>query len=163
MKTQSAAPRRRRRWLWIALALLVSSAGVGIAVYSSTNDSKAGPTFKIEDLDIRVGRSEVRDIQVAVSEIGTVEPAVKVDVKSTLSGKVTELLVREGDRVSRGQVLAKVEPDVNQAQTLSQVRSELKMAEIRAADARTNLETNQRLHDEGGMEVVDIRSVLTCE
>ena len=57
---------------------------------------------------------------------------MKVDVKSTLSGKVTELLVREGDRVTRGQILARVEPDVNQAQTLSAVRSELNLAEIRA-------------------------------
>ena len=40
-----------------------------------------------------------------------------------LSGKVTELLVRDGDKVSAGQVLARVEPDGNQAQTLSQVRS----------------------------------------
>ena len=40
--------------------------------------------------------------QVRVTEVGSVEPDVKVDVKSVLSGKVVELLVREGDRVRRG-------------------------------------------------------------
>jgi multidrug resistance efflux pump len=51
--------------------------------------------------------------------------------------------------VKRGQVLAKVEPDVNQAQTLSEVRSGLTLAEIHARDAQKDLETNQRLFEEG--------------
>jgi HlyD family secretion protein len=51
--------------------------------------------------------------------------------------------------VTRGQVIALVEPDVNQAQTLSAVQSELNLAEIRAADAKRSLETNTRLHQEG--------------
>src|SRR5262249_30755589 len=100
-------------------------------------------------LDLRVGKAEVADIQVTVNEVGTIEPVVKVDVKSTLSGKVTDLLVPEGAKVARGQVLAKVEPDVNQAQTLSAVKSEMNPAEIHAGDAKKDLETSTRLHEEG--------------
>ena len=140
--------RRRRRWTWVVLVAILLS-GVGIGVYSSNNRSKRSPTLSVDDLDLRIGKTEIADIQVSVNEVGTIEPAVKVDVKSTLSGRVTEMLVREGDRVKRGQVLARVEPDVNQAQTLSQVLSETRLAEIRAADARANLETNARLHREG--------------
>jgi len=140
--------RRRRRWPWLVLAVVLVS-GVGLVVVSASNRDRRGPTITLDDLDLRVGQAEIADIQVTVSEVGTIEPTVKVDVKSNLSGKVTDLLVREGDRVKRGQVLARVEPDVNQAQTLSEVRSELKMAEIRAEDARQDLETNTRLHREG--------------
>ena len=140
--------RRRRRWPWLLLALLILS-GAGFAVYSANGQGNDEQKVKIEDIDLRVGKSEVSDIQVTVSEVGTIEPAVKVDVKSNLSGKVTELLVREGDRVSRGQVMAKVEPDVNQAQTLSDVRSQLNLAEIRSNDAQRHLETNSKLHEEG--------------
>jgi HlyD family secretion protein len=157
MDPEIVKPRRRRRWIWIAVLLLVSTAAVGIAVYSSTHSKPAGTEITVDQLDLRIGRSAKGDVQVAVSEIGTVEPEVKVDVKSTLSGKVTELLVREGDTVRRGQVLARVEPDVNQAQTLSQVRSEMKLAEIRAAEAEANLATNQRLHDEGYMSDQGLR------
>src|SRR5262249_44183954 len=89
------------------------------------------------------------DIQVAVNEVGTIEPVVKVDVKSTLSGEVTDLLVREGDRVTKGQVIARVQPDVNQAQTLSQVRSGLNMAQLGQADAQRNFDNNRKLHEEG--------------
>jgi RND family efflux transporter MFP subunit len=148
MTTTIPKRRRRRRWPWFLLVAILLGVG-GIAVYSRTTHDPDRNGVKVEDLDLRLGKSEIADVQVAVHEVGTVEPAVKVDVKSTLSGKVTELLVREGDRVKRGQVLARVEPDVNQAQTLSEVRSTLKLAEIRAEDARKNLENQKRLHSEG--------------
>ena len=52
-----------------------------------------------EDKDkVKTAKAEVADVQVRVTEVGSVEPQVKVDVKSVLSGKVVELLVREGDR-----------------------------------------------------------------
>ena len=140
--------RRRRRWPWLVLGLVLIG-GVAFALVGANNRDRKGQTITLDDLDLRVGKAEIADIQVTVSEVGTIEPTVKVDVKSTLSGKVTDLLVREGDRVKSGQVLARVEPDVNQAQTLSEVRSEMKMAEIRAEDARKDLETNTRLHREG--------------
>lgn len=140
--------RGRRRWVWITLILVVLALGGGAFVFNQAN-SRNKQTLTGDDLDLRIGKSETADIQVTVNEVGTIEPVVKVDVKSNLSGKVTDLLVKEGDRVKRGQVLAKVEPDVNQAQTLSEVRSGLTLAEIRARDAQKDMETNQRLHEEG--------------
>lgn len=127
-------------------------------MYSKGGQGKNTASIKTDDLDLRVGKSEVSDIQVTVNEVGTIEPVVKVDVKSTLSGKLTDLLVREGDKVGRGQVLARVEPDVNQAQTLSAVQSDLKMAEIRARDAQKDFETNQKLHEEGYVSDTEIRN-----
>jgi HlyD family secretion protein len=144
-----AQKRTRRRWIWIGLTLMVLLGVGGIALYANGSFARNKKGMTPDDLDVRLGKSEVSDIQVTVNEVGTIEPVVKVDVKSILSGKVTDLLVREGDRVTRGQVLASVEPDVNQAQTLSEVRSELNMAEIRAQDAQKDLETNTRLHEEG--------------
>ncbi|HEU5181241.1 MAG TPA: efflux RND transporter periplasmic adaptor subunit [Candidatus Polarisedimenticolia bacterium] len=140
--------RGRRRWIWVVVVLILVVLGGGAAFYSRAN-ARNKQAWTSDDLDLRVGKSEMADIQVAVNEVGTIEPVVKVDVKSTLSGKVTDLLVKEGEKVRRGQVLARVEPDVNQAQTLSQVRSELTLAEIEAANAERNLKTNQRLNEEG--------------
>ena len=73
-------------------------------------------------IETAVGKAEIADVQVEVTEIGTVEPEIRVDVKSVLSGKVVSLPVREGDVVRKGQLLAAIEPDVNQAQTLAAVR-----------------------------------------
>jgi len=150
MKANSAnAPRRkRRRLLWVGLPLLIVAAVVAVFLIRR-GDARTNRGIASEDIDIRLGKSEKADIQVAVNEVGTIEPVKKVDVKSTLSGKVTDLLVREGDKVTRGQVLARVEPDVNQAQTLSQVRSAWNMAEINEADAQRNFELNRKLYEEG--------------
>jgi len=150
MKANSAnAPRRkRRRLLWVGLPLLIIAAVVAVFLIRR-GDARTNRGIASEDIDIRLGKSEKADIQVAVNEVGTIEPVRKVDVKSTLSGEVTDLLVREGDKVTRGQVLARVEPDVNQAQTLSQVRSAWNMAEINEADAQRNFELNKKLHEEG--------------
>jgi HlyD family secretion protein len=142
-------PRRRRRpILWVGLPLVLVAVVVAL-FFIRRGDAKTRNGLTGEDLDIRLGRSSVADIQVAVNEVGTIEPVVKVDVKSTLSGEVTDLLVREGDRVTRGQVIARVQPDVNQAQTLSQVRSALNMAQLNQADAQRNLDNNTKLHEEG--------------
>jgi HlyD family secretion protein len=150
--------RRRRRWPWILLLLVVvGAAGVGIGTLRG-GGSGSNAKVKADDLDIRLGKSDVRDIQVTVNEVGTIEPVVKVDVKSSLSGKVTDLLVREGDKVRASQVLARVEPDVNQAQTLAAVRSGLKLAEIRATDAKRDLETNDRLYKEGYVSDTEMKN-----
>jgi HlyD family secretion protein len=160
MSSAIPAPRRRRRrWLWLTLILL-AAAGLSIGFYANGTQARTKNAIAIDDLDLRVGKAEVADIQVSVNEVGTIEPVVKVDVKSTLSGKVTELLVREGDQVGRGQVLAKVEPDVNQAQTLSEVRSEANLAAIRARDAERDVETNRRLHEEGYVSDQDLKDFV---
>jgi multidrug efflux pump subunit AcrA (membrane-fusion protein) len=105
-------------------------AGIGVAI--------ARPKAKAEDEKgkIKTAKAEVGDVQVRVTEVGSVEPQVKVDVKSVLSGKVVELLVREGDRVKRGEVLARVEPDVNQARDLAQVKNAVKETEIALSEAK---------------------------
>lgn len=149
--------RRRRRWPWVLLALVLAGGGISAVVIKKAGASTKN-TLSADDLDVRVGKSEKGDIQVTVSEVGTIEPVVKVDVKSTLSGKVTELLVREGESVIRGQVLARVEPDVNQAQTLSQVKSELNLAEIRAQDAEKDLARNRKLHQEGYVSDTELKN-----
>jgi HlyD family secretion protein len=133
--------RRARKWLWMgglaALGLLAAAA-------------RGGKSAPAEDKHkVRTAKAELADVQVRVTEVGSVEPQVKVDVKSVLSGQVVELLVREGDRVKRGQVLARVEPDVNQARDLSQVKNAVRETEIALGEARTNYERNRGLLDQG--------------
>ncbi len=140
--------RRRRLWIWLVIVGLAAAGGAAVSI-NRVQASRAKGGLAADDLDVRIGKSSIADVQIAVNEVGTIEPVVKVDVKSSLSGKITDLLVREGDSVRRGQVLARVEPDVNQAQTLSQVRSELNLADIREKDAAQDLEVNRRLHEEG--------------
>jgi HlyD family secretion protein len=134
--------RRVRRWTWIGVLGLAIAGG---AFALTRPKDKPG-----EEKDkVKTAKAEVADVQVRVTEVGSVEPDVKVDVKSALSGKVVELLVREGDRVKRGQVLARVEPDVNQARDLSQVKNAVSEAEIALNEAKATYQRNKDLLAQG--------------
>jgi HlyD family secretion protein len=132
--------RRVRRW-WIAALAIVVAGGLWVA-------RPKAPAKEDKD-KVKTAKAETGSVQVRVTEVGSVEPQVKVDVKSVLSGKVVELLVREGDRVKRGQVLARVEPDVNQARDLSQVKNAVHEAAITLNEAKANHERDQHLLVQG--------------
>jgi HlyD family secretion protein len=132
--------KRLRRFWWVA-------AVAAVALVALVARPKGAPE---EDKDkVRVAKVELGDVQVRVTEVGSVEPQVKVDVKSALSGKVVDLPVREGDRVRRGEVLVRVEPDVNQARDLAQVKNAVREAEITLGEARASFERNGGLLKEG--------------
>jgi HlyD family secretion protein len=130
--------KKKKRWL-IGVALGVVVVGATVAFASRSK----GPAATKDDTPI--GKVAIADVQVEVTEIGTVEPEVKVDVKSALSGKVAELPIREGDVVRKGQLLAAIEPDVNQAQTLAAVRRNVNQQEIEFSDAEKDYKAKLEL------------------
>jgi HlyD family secretion protein len=132
--------RRVRRW-WVLGGAVLVAAGVALARPKAPEQD--------EKDKVKTAKAEKGSVQVRVTEVGSVEPQVKVDVKSVLSGKVVDLLVREGDRVKSGQVLARVEPDVNQARDLSQVKNAVHEAAITLSEAKANHERDQGLLAQG--------------
>jgi HlyD family secretion protein len=146
---------RRRKRLLIGGALAVVVVGAGAALASRSR----GPA-EVKDAT-PVGKVVLTDVQVEVTEIGTVEPEVKVDVKSALSGKVAELPVREGDAVRKGQLLASIEPDVNQAQTLAAVRRGVNQEEIEFSDAEKDYNAKLELLTAGLLSQETFRTAET--
>lgn len=53
-----------------------------------------------------------RNVIETVTASGKIQPETEVKLSSEVSGEVTELLVKEGDVVKKGQLLIKVRPDV---------------------------------------------------
>jgi HlyD family secretion protein len=126
--------------------------GVGLAliiVIAFVAMKAKGSTPKEPKLPAKVGKAEVADIQVKVTEVGNVQPEVKVDVKSAVSGKVISILHRDGDSVKSGDVLARVEPDLNQAQSLADVKNALSAARIRFDQAKKNYDQDHSLFESG--------------
>jgi HlyD family secretion protein len=141
---------RKKKKVWIIAAIVVTfTAAAAFGVRSRINgngDHEEGP-------DIPTLKSRIRDVQVVVREVGTVEPEVKVDIKSTLSGRVVDLPIRAGDRVAKGQLIARIEPDVNQAQDLLGVKNRLAEATIELEDAREEYEAKRQLLENGLISV----------
>jgi len=135
---------RKKKWVAIVTVLLALGA---VAVVAAKSKDKADP--KGENTPFRLGKVQAEDLQVSVREVGVVDPVTKVDVKSAVSGRVITLKVREGAVVKSGEVLAEIEPDVNQAQLLSDVQASVKDAELKLQDAEREYTLQKSLFEQG--------------
>ena len=135
---------KKLKWILSAAGVVVLAGG-GVVFASRGKDKAKGP----EQPPFRIGKVQAEDLQVSVREVGVVDPETKVDVKSAVSGRVVSLKVRDGAVVKSGDVLAEVEPDVTQAQSLSDVRAGVTQAEVSLKDAQRQLASQARLFKEG--------------
>jgi HlyD family secretion protein len=147
--------KRKRKLTIVSILLLVVVIGGTVAIKASGKDKKP------PESPVKTAKSEIGDVQVKVTEVGTVEPEVKVEVKSAISGKVIEILHRDGDVVRRGTVLARVEPDLGQAQSLADTKNGVVSAEIRFRDAKKKFEDNNKLLTQGLLAPAQHRDVET--
>jgi RND family efflux transporter MFP subunit len=92
---------RRRAWLVLPAVLVVAAAGGG---WLMTRDSSAAapPTT------VTVSASTMKE---TVAASGTIEPARSADLDFVVAGTVTDVYVTVGDRVRKGQALARVDDD----------------------------------------------------
>jgi HlyD family secretion protein len=149
-----SAKRKRKLTIFSVILLLVVIGGT-VAIKANGKDKKP------PESPIKVAKAEVGDVQVKVTEVGTVEPEVKVDVKSAISGKVIEIIHRDGDVVRRGTVLARVEPDLNQAQSLADTKNSVASAQIRFSEKKKKFEENNALFAQGLLAPTQRRDVET--
>jgi HlyD family secretion protein len=135
----------QKRWVIVSVAGAVLAAGMFFTLKGSDGKSKKPEA----NTPFRVGKVQAEDLQVSVREVGVVDPLIKVDVKSTVSGRIVQLKVREGAIVRSGEVLAEVEPDVNQAQTLSDVKGSVSQASVSFKNAERDFTQQSELFKAG--------------
>ena len=100
--------KRPGRWL-VGLSLVGLVAFGAIAVSRRT----AGPDYDLEALTVVAGEDA---ITVRITASGTIEPIRTVNISPKTAGIVEELYVEQGDRVSAGQVIARMDNEQVEAQ-----------------------------------------------
>jgi HlyD family secretion protein len=77
---------------------------------------------------------------------GSVVPRQEIEIKPQVSGIIDEIYVEAGDKIDKGQVIAKIKiiPDMV---TLNAAESRLKQADIDFQDAKIDYERQQKLFD----------------
>jgi len=133
---------------WVVL-LVLAAVVAGAAIIAAKGRDKKDIKDPAENTPFRLGKVQAEDLQVSVREVGVVDPVTKVDVKSAVSGRVIALKIREGAVVKSGDVLAEIEPDVNQAQSLSDVQASVKDAELKLQDAERDYAMQKALFEQG--------------
>lgn len=102
--------------------------------------------FKKDDSTIIVTTSKVerKTIVQKVSAVGSIKPETEVKISSETSGELIFLGVQEGDTVSKGQILARVKPDIIETQ-LKQQEAALDAAKMDIEFQKANVEQTKAL------------------
>ncbi|MBI5885864.1 MAG: efflux RND transporter periplasmic adaptor subunit [Deltaproteobacteria bacterium] len=127
-----------------AAALIYFYAGAKGADKGSANNSEV-TTAKVEKGDLRL----------EVLATGTVVPEFEVVVKSKAGGEITSFPHNEGDVISKGETIVKLDPATEQARTnqaeatLMAARARLSKTSIAHKDAKTKLDRAKGLYAGG--------------
>ncbi len=130
-----AAPRHRRAWFAAAAVAVVVLAGYGgWRLWHGAQDPAA------DLLTATVMRADLED---TITATGTLQPKQFVDVGTQVSGQLKQVLVEVGSVVTKGQLLAEIDPSVylskadadraqlsNQAAQLNDRQAQLALAEL---------------------------------
>ena len=134
----------KKRWWIVGVVSVVLVGGLLVAAKGRDKGKGAG-----QEPPFRLGKVQAEDLQVSVREVGVVDPYTKVEVKATVSGRMVSIKVREGAEVKSGQVLAEVEPDVMNAQTLSDVQGSVRQAKVAFLNADKDFAQQTALFEKG--------------
>jgi len=97
----------KKSLVWIVALLLVVGGGVGYWRYRSTRPPPE-PTYK-------TANAEVRRIVGRVTASGTLSAIVTVQVGTQVSGRISKLFADFNSQVKKGQLVAKIDPQIFQA------------------------------------------------
>ncbi|HTP13464.1 MAG TPA: efflux RND transporter periplasmic adaptor subunit [Bacteroidota bacterium] len=86
-----------------------------------------------------------RNITQIVSATGKIQPETQVKINAEVSGEITDLPVKEGQLVKKGQLLVRIKPDAYKAQ-LEQSEASLKMSHAGLAKAEADFRRVEGLY-----------------
>jgi HlyD family secretion protein len=160
--TTEAAPAgslRRLRRAGITLAVLAVAGAGAWKLSERWRGGAPAPAYA-------TAPAERGDVRVQVTATGTLRPRVEVQVGSQVSGRIAELSADFNDQVTRGQVIARLDPDTLE-QAVGQARARLLSAqaaltrtEAVAENARGNYQRMVGLAERGAVARAEVDSAL---
>ncbi|HEY7232310.1 MAG TPA: efflux RND transporter periplasmic adaptor subunit [Pseudolabrys sp.] len=134
-----------RRTLAITLVLILLAAAVYYVFHASSPQQRRGGRFAAEGpVPVLVATTARADVPVYLNAVGTIKALNTVTVRPQVDGKLLSVNFKEGDDVKKGDVLAKIDPVIYQAQ-LDQAIAKKAQDEAQLANAKIDLERYERL------------------
>jgi HlyD family secretion protein len=114
---------------WLVGVVAVGALTAGTTTYFLNRGKQ---DYNLQELTVPVER---QDLRVEIEASGTVRPIQSVNISPKTAGRLEQLYVEQGDRVEKGQPVAKMENEQLQAQ-LERAQSNLAEAKARLAEAK---------------------------
>lgn len=111
--------------------LLLLSIGYGLG-------KKFGWLGNESDIKVATEKSTIRSITETVSASGKIQPETEVKISADVSGEITDLLVKEGDKVKQGQLLLRIRPDLYQS-AVERLEAALNTSKANSLNAQSRL------------------------
>lgn len=118
------------------IIVLIAFAGIILFLIIGKSTGLVGKKYKEK---VTVEPVQLRTITEVITANGKIKPEVEVKITSDVSGEVIVLNVQEGDWVNKGQVLAKVQPDIYE-RNLERMEASVKTATANMEQAKAQLE-----------------------
>ncbi|MCH8330037.1 MAG: efflux RND transporter periplasmic adaptor subunit [Bacteroidetes bacterium] len=123
---------------------------------------------------VSVEKVTYRTIVETVSASGKIYPEVEVKISSDVSGEIIELSIEEGDSVIKGDLLAKINPDIYNSvveraeaalnstrANLANAKARFSQAEARFMNAELTFKRNKDLYEDKVISTVDFETAET--
>jgi len=146
--------------------------GIIILVVLIIIASKTGLIGKEYVIEIYTEKVEKRSIVETVSANGKVQPEIEVKISPDVSGEITELYIKEGDKVKKGDILAKINPDIyisnldrieaslnQQKANLSNAKARLAQVDAQFYAADVNYKRNKQLKEQGAISASEFEAI----
>lgn len=119
----------------------IIAAGVGLIVVIVAIQILKGS----KPTEVYVESAKIRTIIEVVSATGKVQPETELKISSDVSGEITEMLVKEGDQVKKGDLLCRIRPDIYVSAfervnaSVNTTKANLKSAQAQLEQAKASL------------------------
>ncbi len=129
--------KKKKRITTVVAVLLLLAAVIAVSVIGSRGDLPEVQTVRIERRAL---------LESKVTANGEIRPIQFINLTAEVSGRVTDIFVKEGDQVNRGQPLLRVDPEQQASATsiqeaslrASQAEAQNQMAAVTAAENAIN-------------------------
>lgn len=116
-------------------------------------------------LMVETEKVERRIITETVSASGKIQPEVEVKISPDVSGEIVALLVKEGDRVEKGDLLIKIKPDIYKSilerskASLNTAKANLAKSKAQLTESEARFNRNKHLYNEGAISLSEFEQI----
>ena len=137
--------RTKRRTLVIGLIVILIAAALVYQLTGSSGPQRRPGRFAAEGpVPVLVAAAARADVPVYLDAVGTIKALNTVTVRPQVDGRLLSVNFKEGQDVTKGEVLAKIDPITYQAQ-LNQAKAKKAQDEAQLANSKIDLDRYEKL------------------